>query len=62
MRFMRIIALSTLKKFWESSPIYADSIEPGISWYRETLKADWSTRSKGKVLKRQYPARWSYRF
>jgi mRNA interferase HigB len=46
---MRIIALSTLKKFWESSASYADSIEPGMAWYRETLKADWSTPNEVKA-------------
>lgn len=46
---MRIIALSTLRKFWESSPSYADSIEPGMAWYRETLKADWSTPNEVKA-------------
>jgi hypothetical protein len=37
--FMRVIALSTLKAFWSSSSAYSDSIEPGMAWYRETLKA-----------------------
>jgi mRNA interferase HigB len=46
---MRIIALSTLRKFWESSPSYADSIEPGMAWYRETLRADWSTPNEVKA-------------
>ena len=46
---MRIISLSTLRKFWEGSPSYADSIEPGMAWYRETLKADWSTPNDVKA-------------
>lgn len=46
---MRIIALSALRKFWESSPSYADSIEPGMAWYRETLKANWSTPNEVKA-------------
>ena len=46
---MRIIALSTLRKFWETSPSYADSIEPVMAWYRETLKADWSTPNEVKA-------------
>lgn len=45
---MRIIALSTLRKFWESSHSYADSIEPGMAWYRETLKADWASPNEVK--------------
>ena len=40
---MRIIALSTLKKFWEEHPIYADVKEPALSWYRRVLKAEWKT-------------------
>lgn len=46
--FMRIIALSTLKRFWESSPSYADSIEPSMAWYREALKADWASPNEVK--------------
>ena len=38
---MRIIALSTLKEFWENNPAYADITEPILAWYRHTLKADW---------------------
>lgn len=39
---MRIIALSTLKKFWEDQPQYADVIEPTLAWYRHVLKAVWN--------------------
>jgi len=46
---VRIIALSTLKAFWAGSPGYADSIEPGMAWYRETLKADWATPNEVKA-------------
>ena len=46
---MRVIALSTLKAFWASSPNYADSIDPGMAWYRETLKADWATPNEVKA-------------
>lgn len=46
---MRIIALSTLKVFWSSLPVYADSIEPGMAWYREVLKADWQTPNAVKA-------------
>ena len=37
---MRIVAKSTLKKFWERSA-YADAKGPLESWYEEALKADW---------------------
>ncbi|MDX8412107.1 MAG: type II toxin-antitoxin system HigB family toxin [Mariprofundaceae bacterium] len=40
---MRVIALSTLKAFWESNSSYADAIEPTLAWYRHALKADWAS-------------------
>jgi len=40
---MRIIALSTLKAFWEGHPAYADVKEPALSWYRRVLRADWDS-------------------
>lgn len=40
---MRIIALSTLKKFWEGSKSCRDAREPALAWYRHTLNADWSS-------------------
>jgi len=46
---MRIIALSTLKALWSESSAYADSIEPGMAWYREVLKADWATPNEVKA-------------
>lgn len=39
---MRIIALSTLKAFWEEHPEYMDAKEPTLAWYRHTLAANWS--------------------
>ena len=40
---MRIIALSTLKTFWEDSPEYIDAKEPTLAWYRHVLNADWGS-------------------
>ena len=40
---MRIIALSTLKEFWENNPSCDDAKEPLLSWYRRTLRADWAS-------------------
>jgi len=40
---MRIIALSTLKAFWEQHPVYLDAVDQALAWYRHTLKADWAT-------------------
>jgi len=48
---MRVIAVSTLKAFWTHRPAYRDAEGPTLAWYREVLKADWS--SPGDV-KRQF--------
>lgn len=40
---MRIIALSTLKAFWENQPAYQDAAAQTLAWYQHALKADWST-------------------
>ena len=45
---MRVIALSTLKAFWENSPSRLDAKEPGLAWYRHTLKADWKSPAELK--------------
>ena len=45
---MRIIALSTLKAFWEESPEYEDAKDPTLAWYRHALKADWGVPSDVK--------------
>lgn len=39
---MRVIALSTLKAFWEINPGYQDAREPCLAWYRQALAADWA--------------------
>lgn len=38
---MRVIALSTLKAFWENNPDYKDARESCLAWYRQALAADW---------------------
>ena len=43
MQFMRIIALSSLKEFWQRNPAYDDTREPTLAWYRHTIKADWAS-------------------
>lgn len=45
---MRIIALSTLKAFWEVGPEHQDAKEPTLAWYRHTLHADWSSPAEVK--------------
>jgi len=46
---MRVIALSTLKAFWQEAHAYQDAKEPGLAWYRHTLKADWSSPAEVKA-------------
>ena len=46
---MRVIALSTLKIFWENNPEYLDAKEQTLAWYRLALKADWSTPADVKA-------------
>ena len=48
---MRVIAVSTLKAFWAKRPEYRDAETPTMAWYREVLKADWSTAN---AVKRQF--------
>ncbi len=45
---MRIIALSTLKTFWEDNPGYQDAREPILAWYRHALHAHWSSPAEVK--------------
>jgi mRNA interferase HigB len=45
---VRVIALSTLKAFWERNPQYLDAREPALAWYRHVLKADWSSPTEVK--------------
>jgi len=40
---MRIIALSTLRAFWEGCSAHTDVKEPALAWYRRVLKADWAS-------------------
>ncbi len=46
---MRIIALSTLKAFWEGRRAYSDAREPVLAWYRHTLRADWASPADVKA-------------
>lgn len=39
---MRIIALSTLKAFWDDNPKHLDAKAASLAWYRHALKADWA--------------------
>jgi mRNA interferase HigB len=40
---VRVIALSTLKAFFDGDPTYADAREPTMAWYRQVRAADWAT-------------------
>jgi mRNA interferase HigB len=45
---MRVIALSTLRAFWEGKSAYVDAREPTLAWYRHVLKADWRSPAEVK--------------
>jgi mRNA interferase HigB len=45
---MRVIALRTLKSFWELHPAHLDAREPAFAWYRHTLRADWRSPAELK--------------
>ncbi len=40
---MRVIAISTLRAFWQRRSAYIDAKEPTLAWYRHVLKADWTS-------------------
>ena len=40
---MRIIALSTLKAFWQNNQRFSDVEQPTLAWYRHTLQAGWES-------------------
>jgi len=46
---MRVIALSTLKAFWQHGSTYEDAREPALTWYRHALAADWSSPAEVKA-------------
>ena len=46
---MRVIALSTLKAFWEANPSCMDAREPVLAWYRHAVRADWATPAEVKA-------------
>ncbi|MCF5725380.1 type II toxin-antitoxin system HigB family toxin [Pseudomonas syringae] len=46
---MRIIALSTLRIFWESHPAYSDAKTPLVELYRHLEKAEYPTPQALKV-------------
>lgn len=47
---MRIIAVKTLREFWEN---HADAEQPLKSWYKETTDTRWNTPDD---VKRRYPS------
>ena len=48
---MRVIAVSTLKQFWTRNPNCRDAERPTLAWYRDVVRADWSSPSD---VKRQF--------
>jgi mRNA interferase HigB len=45
---MRVIALGTLKRFLNSRSEYADAREPTLAWYRQVVRANWTTPAEVK--------------
>jgi mRNA interferase HigB len=45
---MRVIALSTLKRFWEGKAGRANAREPLLAWHRHVVRADWASPSDVK--------------
>ncbi|MBI2799520.1 MAG: type II toxin-antitoxin system HigB family toxin [Gammaproteobacteria bacterium] len=45
---MRVIALSTLKRFIESKSGYRDARDPALAWYQQALKANWASPAEVK--------------
>ena len=46
---MRIIALSTLKAFWEANPGHRDAEQPVLAWYHTVKMANWRTPADVKA-------------
>ena len=40
---MRVIALSTLKRFLRGGAARSDAEQPSMAWYRQVAAADWAT-------------------
>ena len=40
---MRIIAISTLKDFWEKNPAHIEAKAPLLAWHRFAVHADWAS-------------------
>jgi mRNA interferase HigB len=49
---MRVIALSTLKAFWEDNPEYLDVEQPARAWYHAARKATWKSPAAVKAAYR----------
>jgi mRNA interferase HigB len=46
---VRVLALSTLRAFWERNPRYEEAKQPLLVWYRYALKADWASPADVKA-------------
>ena len=45
---MRVIALSTLKRFIDAENARADARQPVMAWYRQVKAADWASPAEVK--------------
>ena len=46
---MRVIALATLKVFWQQSSTHDDAREPALTWYRHAVVAEWASPADVKA-------------
>ncbi len=46
---MRVIALSTLRDYFEGHASRRDAQDAALAWYRHVLQADWSTPAEVKA-------------
>lgn len=46
---MRVIALSTLRAYWEAHPSRRDAREQALAWYQRVSSADWATPADVKA-------------
>lgn len=46
---MRVIALRTLRQFWETHPQGREAEAPLLAWHTEAARADWATPAEVKA-------------
>ena len=46
---MRVIAISTLRAYWEAHPSRSAVRDQTLAWYQRVLRADWATPAEVKA-------------